>query len=131
MSAWSQVMVIDDSAPDLLLAELMLSGPGLAGEVLCFERAAEALDHLRSPAGQQVELVLLDINMPGMNGFQFLDAYDAPHLEGRCPAPVVVLTSSPDPQEHQRVLAHAAVREVMVKPPTPQGFEALAARLAA
>jgi CheY-like chemotaxis protein len=128
-SGLGHIVVVDDSEPDLLLAELLLSHSLPQAQVRCFDQAAEALRYLATPAGAQTDLVLLDINMPGMDGFQFLQAYDAAFADGRNHAPVVMLTSSPDRQEHQRALAHEPVREVMVKPPSVASFKALAERL--
>lgn len=124
-----RIVVVDDSEPDLLLAEMLLANSLPQAQVRCFDQAAEALRYLATPAGTQTDLILLDINMPGMDGFQFLQVYDAAFAEGRNHAAVVMLTSSPDRQEHQRALAHAPVREVLVKPPSVALFRALAARL--
>jgi CheY-like chemotaxis protein len=104
------VLVVDDNDADLLYARIVLEGLNIAERVLTFGTAQEALAHLSGPEGGAAELVLLDLNMPEMDGFDFLDAYRPPH------AAVVVLTSSPDPTDRSRALAHACVRGYLVKP---------------
>ena len=111
-----RVMLIDDNDSDLLFGRLMLERSGVAQEVLCFEAAQQALAWLGQPEPQALDLILLDINMPGMNGFEFLQAYEHLRAERRSSAVVVMLTSSPDPDDHARALSFASVRGYVTKP---------------
>lgn len=108
-----RVMLIDDSESDLLFGRIMLERSGVVGEVLAAESGAEALRRLAEPEGESVDLVLLDINMPGMDGFAFLDRWC--RGDGRSPA-VVMLTSSPDPGDRVRAAAFPCVRGYLIKP---------------
>jgi CheY-like chemotaxis protein len=66
---YRQVMLIDDSETDLLYGRLMIERAGIAERVIAFDTAQAALAHLQRGEGHAVDLVLLDINMPVMNGF--------------------------------------------------------------
>lgn len=107
------VVVIDDSDTDLLYARIVLERTGLVGPLRAFDSARDALYYLCSPAGADVNLVLLDINMPGMDGFEFLDAYEQ---QAASPVRVVMLTSSPDPADRLRAQSHACVAGYFTKP---------------
>jgi CheY-like chemotaxis protein len=107
------VVVIDDSDTDLLYARIMLERTGAVGRLVTFESARDALAWLGSPEAREVSMILLDINMPGMDGFEFLDAYEAQRAD---PAMVVMLTSSPDPTDRVRAQRHACVRAYVTKP---------------
>jgi CheY-like chemotaxis protein len=61
-------------------------------------------------------MILLDINMPGMDGFQFLDAFEALPDDMRAGTIVVMLTSSPDPRDRMHAEAYSCVRGYVVKP---------------
>ncbi|MBL8326274.1 MAG: response regulator [Rubrivivax sp.] len=109
-------MLIDDSEADLLYTQIVLERSGLAAEVLPFEEGEQALQALRSGTAGQVDLILLDINMPRMDGFEFLDAYEALEAARRAGAVVVMLTSSPDPADRERALGYPCVKGYAVKP---------------
>lgn len=110
-----RILLIDDSEPDLLFTRIVLERARVAQEILSFESAREALGWLREPGSKGADLILLDINMPGMNGFEFLGAYEREHLEPRAPA-VVMLTSSADPGDRRRAESFASVCGYVTKP---------------
>jgi CheY-like chemotaxis protein len=123
-----EILVVDDSDPDLLYATIVLEAAGVAGKVVPFGTGAEALAFLQRPEGHDVDVILLDINMPEMNGFEFLDAYEKLHADQRAHAVVVMLTSSPDPADRARASAYGCVRGYVVKPldtPSARGLEEL------
>jgi CheY-like chemotaxis protein len=110
-----QIVIIDDSDPDLLYARVVVEQADIADEVLTFGTAAEALEFLAASL-RPVDLILLDINMPEMGGFEFLDRFEALAAPHRQTAVVVMLTSSPDPQDRARAQTYSAVRAYVVKP---------------
>lgn len=111
-----QVIVIDDNELDLFYAQIMLERFETGVEVKTFDSARGALQAIA--AGQlQPQLILLDINMPGMDGFDFLQAYhDWGSEAGHVCAPVVMLTSSPDAPDRDKAFSFAEVRDYIVKP---------------
>lgn len=111
-----QVMVIDDNELDLFYAQIMLERFNAGVDVKAFDSARAAL-HAISSGHLRPQLVLLDINMPGMNGFDFLQAYHDWSCEaGHACAPVVMLTSSPDAPDRDKAFSFAEVRDYIVKP---------------
>ncbi len=110
-----RVFVIDDSEVDLLFAQIVIERSVPQAEVQVFDSARDALQSLQG-VPQPPELILLDINMPGMNGFEFLAAYAKLADKGRAQAPVVMLTSSPDASDRERAFGYAAVRDYQIKP---------------
>lgn len=110
------VMLIDDNDVDLIYARLIIERAGVTRELVSFEEATAALDYLQGGAAEAVDVILLDINMPSMDGFEFLEALH--RLEARRPvhAVVVMLSSSPDPRDHARAMSFPSVKGYLTKP---------------
>lgn len=121
------VVVVDDSDVDLLFTRIMLERSGAITRLLTFESAPAALDFLAGPEGRAVDLILLDIHMPSMNGFEFLRCHEHDcAARGQTPVPVVMLSSSPDPADRARAAQHRCVRDYLVKPLDAEAARALA-----
>jgi len=111
-----RVLTIDDNENDLLFTRIALERSGVAYEIRAFERAQDALTMLCNEDGHGTDLILLDINMPVMDGFAFLQAFEALPAAQRADAVVVMLSSSSDPADHRRAAQHASVRGFVRKP---------------
>ncbi len=121
------VVVVDDSDVDLLFARIMLERSGAVRQLLTFESAPAALDFLAGAQGRAVDLILLDIHMPGMNGFEFLRRHEQDcAARGQPAVPVVMLSSSPDPADRARAAQYRCVRDYLVKPLDAEAARALA-----
>ena len=115
MEKLGYILLADDSVNDIELAKRALAKYKVANDIMVVHDGAEALDLLYRRgnfAGQQADplVVLLDINMPKVNGFEVLKKMKSdPILRF---IPVVMLTSSrqgPDVDECYRLGANAYV----------------------
>lgn len=87
-----RLLLVDDSLMDRHLAEEVFAEYAHLCKVTTVGSGQEALTHLRSPGAAMPDVVLLDVNMPGMSGFEVLEAMKAdPRL---VQIPVVMLTTS-------------------------------------
>lgn len=120
-----EVLVVDDSDADLLYASIVLEAAAVAERVRSFGTAIDALEFLQQPGGHEADVILLDINMPEMNGFEFLAAYERLHRSQQAHAVVVMLTSSPDPADKERAATFSCVKGYAVKPITKEDARAL------
>ena len=111
-----RIMLVDDYESDLLFTRLMLERCDQQYEVVEYDSAQEALQYLQSHPGHGISVILLDINMPGMNGFEFLQAYEMLAATKQAEAVVVMLTSSPDPRDRARAESFGSVRGYITKP---------------
>nr|MBA3710753.1 response regulator [Planctomycetota bacterium] len=117
---------IDDNAGDLTLAqEAFASQAGISYHGSREPIAAIGKLGMDSAAGRLPSLILLDLNLSGMDGYDVLKLLAANRELSRIP--VVVLTSSDDERERETCLKLGAV-SFMTKPNT---FDGLCATLAA
>ncbi|MEM1205656.1 MAG: response regulator [Acidobacteriota bacterium] len=91
------LLLVEDDEVDVLTVKRALRDLGISNSLLVAGNGEDALSLLRDPATPRPSLILLDLNMPRMNGIEFL-------REGRRDAtlrgiPVVVLTTSNQDQD--------------------------------
>lgn len=105
------VLLIDDDDATNYIHEYLLKKMNCA-EQLCIEyHAEEALNKLRNkslPEGENPELILLDLNIPSMNGWEFLQEFQK--LENHKESKIIILTTSLNPDDRKKA---AAINEVI------------------
>jgi|JI8StandDraft_2_1071088.scaffolds.fasta_scaffold10970_4 CheY-like chemotaxis protein len=113
------ILLIDDDAISNFLSKSMIEKSGIFDKVYVYSSATAALEFLSSCIDKDVEfpeIILLDVMMPVMDGFTFLEEFI--HLESSKTSHVKVcmLTSSLDPKDRQQADAYPQVVEFISKP---------------
>lgn len=127
MHTLDTILLIDDDTINNFLNHRLLSKMKVASQLLVAESGEEALQLLSPPAAPQPSLILLDINMPGLNGMEFLKQYQ-PRRSAQQPEPVVVmLTTSVDIGDLQQ-LSHLNINGFISKPLTENKISQLLAQ---
>jgi len=78
MAPFQTVILIDDDSISNFITEKLILREAFAQEVQCFVSAEQALTHFKSLIQENSsfpEIIFLDLNMPGMNGWEFIKAY--------------------------------------------------------
>lgn len=70
----AHILVVDDDEVSVMAIRRALEQHGIKSPIICAADGQEALDLLMSDAVPKPRLILLDINMPRMNGLEFLAA---------------------------------------------------------
>lgn len=118
MTRLDRVLLIDDDRFEHLACRRVLKkAPGI-GAVLSFEMGREALTYLSGAPPARGDVIFLDVNMPAMTGFEFLEAARAqfgPDLGG---ALVIFLTTSLNPSDRDRAAEIPVIAAFETKPLT-------------
>ena len=108
MAKLSCALLVDDDETTNYLNQLLFARMGVAETVLVALNGQQALDllhtHCRVPASPTCPaLILLDMKMPVMNGFEFLEAYIQLPQARRAAVVVIMLTTSLNPRDVERM----------------------------
>ena len=115
------IVLIDDDEPTNFLHQLVIQRHNCAERVVVFQDAQLALQSLAEETDGtflQPDLILLDINMPGMNGWEFLAAYEKLPETQRAHIVVMMLTTSLNPDDRQKADSITGVTGFLSKPLT-------------
>lgn len=119
MKTLERVLLIDDDPNTNFYNKILLSQEKSIGEILVFEMAQDALEYLQK-GDNPVDLIFLDVNMPMMDGWQFLEHYQQLEEKRKAKVIVVMLTSSASLQDKEKAEAFGLKDQFFNKPLTPQ-----------
>jgi CheY-like chemotaxis protein len=125
-----QLMLIDDNEDDQMFYRRIIDKSGLVETFHPFFMAEDALTFLREENRPPIDAILLDINMPGLNGFQFLDAATEEFGDDFAKIAVIMLTTSILEEDKRRASQYAIVRDYINKPLELEHLEAIDRMLA-
>jgi CheY-like chemotaxis protein len=119
-------MLIDDNKLDNFFHERVIRKTNAAKNIISMSSAQEALDYIRDKnTDTQPDLIFLDINMPGMDGWEFIDQYKKHNLHLQTSIIVVMLTTSENPDDKTRALNDGVLKDFKSKPLTKEMLEEL------
>lgn len=113
------VLLIDDNQIDIYITEHILKKNHIADKITKQTSAIDALKFLESLKNSPDEFpdtIFLDIQMPEMDGFGFLEAFNDFSESIREKCTVLMLTSSNDQQDIKRSFEYPVVKKFLTKP---------------
>jgi CheY-like chemotaxis protein len=122
---YKAVMLIDDNEIDNLINQKMIEATGVCEHIYTHTAAKAAIEFLKNieridSKGSSLlpDVIFLDIDMPLMDGFQFLDEFDklSENIKSHCQ--VVMLTSSINPNDLAQSKKNKYVKKYISKPLT-------------
>ena len=126
------VMLIDDNEIDNLINQKMIEASGITEHIYTHTGARSAIEFLKNmeklhdtEKNVLPEMIFLDIDMPLMDGFQFLDEFEKLEDSTKDHSSVVMLTSSISPADVNKSKKYEYVKKYINKPLTQENLEKL------
>ena len=118
--------IIDDDKLTVKLISILVSKNKFCEEIQSFDNAQHAIDKLKQNAsnnGVLPDAILLDLNMPAMDGWQFLDEFML--LPIKKEISIFIMTSSIDPVDIEMAKKYKIVKDYVEKPITTKKLDVL------
>ena len=128
-----KVLCIDDDQITLVLCEMVIKKAGFAKEVLTAKNGKDGLALFSAhfsknnnlPKQDPPLVIFLDLNMPVMNGWDFLEDYMMKYADRLPDTKVVIVSSTVNPEDFSRANRYDLVIDFINKPLTTEGLEEL------
>jgi len=123
MPNYNKVLLVEDDPITLLVCERIIKLTDFANEVIPTKNGQEGLDFLQQCLQKHEsipEIIFLDINMPVINGWEFLDAFG--EIISTLPAVpnIYILSSTVDPEDERKGASYPYVTRFVSKPLTKE-----------
>ncbi|WP_269227589.1 response regulator [Flavobacterium eburneipallidum] len=121
------VLCIDDDPIALMLCKMVISKTMFSNEIITAKNGLEGLNYFKNlkenNESKQPQLILLDLNMPIMGGWEFLDSFSTQEYDTYNSTKIIILSSTIDPDDLEKSKNYAMVLDFLPKPISKEMLE--------
>ena len=133
----NQILCVDDDPITLMLCKKVITKASFTNEIFTFQNGQEALQYFntikysnnKDKPSLKPELIFLDLNMPVMGGWEFLDHFITPEYAEFHSIKVIILSSTIDPEDQEKSKNYPMVMDFLSKPITVTMLEYLKSKI--
>ena len=113
------ILLIDDDEDDNFFHQIVLNKMNITESICIAENGFEAID-LLTKGSVHPELIFLDINMPRMDGWEFVERFSKVYEMSANRVVIIILSTSMNPQEKKRATNIPQIADFKTKPVTQE-----------
>jgi len=114
------ILLVDDDAEDNYFHQIVINEMNITERIEVALNGVEALAFLKKENQIHPDIIFLDINMPKMNGWEFMEAYTELRPDQKAKVVVVMLTTSENPKDKKRAEQFSEITGFNSKPLTEE-----------
>ena len=122
------ILLVDDNDADNFFHKLVISELHVVDNIQVAETGLEAINYLKKENAIIPQLIFLDINMPRMNGWEFLEEYKDLAPEQKAEIVIIMLTTSVNPEDKEHAEKIKEVNGFETKPLTTEKLNGILAQ---
>lgn len=121
------IMAVDDDPITLMLFKKVVQKASFAGKIINAINGEEAIAYFNTINNEETkpQLIFLDLNMPVMGGWEFLDLFNNSKYYYLNNTKIIILTSTIDPEDIKKSKTYPNVIEFISKPITVEMLDYL------
>ncbi len=121
------ILLVDDDEEDNYFHSIVINKLNIVNQIDVANNGLEALSYLKDRKNSLPDVIFLDLNMPKMNGWEFLEEYKLLSPEQKAKVLIVILTTSANPDDVRRAKEMEEVSGFSTKPLSEEFLDKLIA----
>ena len=121
------ILCVDDDPITLMLCKMVINKASFSNEIVTAKNGEEALNYFKTfntnSEIKKPQLIFLDLNMPVMGGWEFLDAFSTADYSDHNTTKVIILSSTIDPEDLEKAKKYPMVLDFLSKPISKEMLE--------
>ncbi|MBP6760104.1 MAG: response regulator [Flavobacterium sp.] len=121
------ILCVDDDPITLMLCKMVINKASFSNKIITAKNGEEALDYFKTssnnPEIKIPQLIFLDLNMPVMGGWEFLDVFSTADYSDYNTIKVIILSSTIDPEDLEKAKKYSMVVDFQSKPISKEMLE--------
>ncbi|MGM8361116.1 response regulator [Flavobacterium sp. ARAG 55.4] len=127
------ILCVDDDPITLMLCKKVIAKASFSNTIITAKNGEEALEYFNSVLKKEEtklpDLIFLDLNMPVMDGWEFLDSFSTDKYSEVNSTKVIILSSTIDPEDLEKSKKYPMVIDFLSKPITTDMLTYLSSKL--